>query len=79
MTPAYSNIFKDSYPPVGEKETRFLNSGGIVAYAPEFYELLTQGEIKDADDDQLYYTKLFVDKNIRVIFKQKCSRFKFQF
>ena len=58
---------KNSYPEVGEKENRFLNSGGIIGYAPEFYALITHKEVKDNDDDQLYYTNLFLDDNIRVI------------
>ncbi|KAG8284269.1 Procollagen-lysine,2-oxoglutarate 5-dioxygenase 1, partial [Homalodisca vitripennis] len=38
---------------------------GIIGYASELYELLSSHELKATDDDQLYYTKLFLDKNIR--------------
>jgi hypothetical protein len=38
---------------------------GFIGYLPLVAELLT-GEIKDSDDDQLYYTKQFLDDDRRV-------------
>ena len=33
-----------------------------MGYAPDIYKMLTDHEIKDADDDQLYFTNLFIDE-----------------
>lgn len=55
---------ENQYPHV-EVGKRFLCSGGIIGYAPEMYKLMTAHVIKDADDDQLYYTKLYLDKDVR--------------
>ena len=41
---------------------RFLNSGGFIGYAKDVYELLTAKDLKDTDDDQRYYTKLFLEE-----------------
>ncbi|KAF6021471.1 PLOD1 [Bugula neritina] len=50
------------YPPVRTGESRYLNSGGYMGYADSIYKLLTDHEIADADDDQLYFTNLFIDE-----------------
>lgn len=57
---------KDEYPEVGENEKRFLNSGGIIGYANDLYELIMFKEILDDDDDQLYFTQIFLDESLRV-------------
>ncbi|XP_028394041.1 multifunctional procollagen lysine hydroxylase and glycosyltransferase LH3-like [Dendronephthya gigantea] len=54
----------DEYPEVTEGK-RFLCSGGIIGYAPEVFQLMTHHEVKDTDDDQLYYTKLYLDAKLR--------------
>ncbi|CAJ0581474.1 unnamed protein product, partial [Mesorhabditis spiculigera] len=54
----------DQYPLV-EFGKRFLNSGLYLGYAPEIYKLLTLHEVKDSDDDQLYFTKAYLDKKTR--------------
>ena len=41
---------------------RFLNSGGFIGYAKDVYELVTAEDLKDTDDDQRYYTKLFLEE-----------------
>ena len=49
-------------------EKRFLNSGGFVGYASDVYEMISnKEEIHDDDDDQLFYTKIFLNKTTRVI------------
>lgn len=58
---------KDSYPEVKEDEKRFLNSGGVMAYASDLYELASLYPIKDEDDDQLYFTQIFLNKTTRVL------------
>jgi len=49
------------YPEVRPNEKRFLNSGGFVGYAPQVAELLSE-KLNDNDDDQLYYTRVFLDR-----------------
>lgn len=58
----------DSYPKVAENEKRYLNSGGFIGYASDIYEIITRDQIKDEDDDQLFYTNIFLNKPTQVIF-----------
>ena len=44
----------------------FFCSLGIIGYAPEVHQLMTHHKVSDTDDDQLYYTKLYLDENLRV-------------
>ncbi len=39
---------------------------GFIGYAPELYKIVTSSDIEDADDDQLFYTKVFLDKDLNV-------------
>ncbi|BFZ23213.1 hypothetical protein BsWGS_26252 [Bradybaena similaris] len=55
----------DKYPPVKDTEKRFLNSGGFIGYAREVYELTNYQPVKDTDDDQLYYTRLYLNRALR--------------
>lgn len=52
------------YPTVARGK-RFLNSGGFIGYAPELYQLVTAADVQDSDDDQLYYTRLYLDTEVR--------------
>ena len=63
--------FKSDYPEVGVDEKRFLNSGGIIGYANSFYEIISSANLKDSDDDQLFYTKTFLDSALRVAYITK--------
>ena len=36
-----------------------------MGYAPELYHILNSGEIANDDDDQLFYTKVFLDEKKR--------------
>ena len=57
---------EDQYPNVKDsREKRFLNSGGFIGYIRQINELLNQNEIKDTNDDQLYYTKIYLDTALR--------------
>ncbi|XP_023161506.2 procollagen-lysine,2-oxoglutarate 5-dioxygenase [Drosophila hydei] len=51
----------DRYPEVEGKASRYLNSGAFIGYAPQVIELLKE-DIEDTGDDQLYYTKVFLDE-----------------
>lgn len=44
---------------------RFLNSGGFIGYADALYDLVAYKEIDNKGDDQLYYTKIFLDEKLR--------------
>lgn len=39
---------------------------GFIGFAPQVYEMMSYGRVEDEDDDQLYYTKIFLDQNLRV-------------
>uniref|UniRef100_A0A3P9AIJ4 procollagen-lysine 5-dioxygenase n=1 Tax=Esox lucius TaxID=8010 RepID=A0A3P9AIJ4_ESOLU len=53
------------YPPVHTGK-RYLNSGGFIGFAPEVSAIVQQWKQKDNDDDQLFYTKIYLDKAQRV-------------
>jgi hypothetical protein len=56
---------------VESNEKRFLNSGGFIGYASDIYEMITSKEkIEDNDDDQLFYTKIFLNETTRVNFEE---------
>lgn len=52
------------YPPVHSGK-RYLNSGGFMGYIPELSTLVQQWKYKDNDDDQLFYTRIYLDKTQR--------------
>jgi hypothetical protein len=56
---------QEKYPKVSEKEKRFLNSGAFIGYANDIYEIISFVPIEDNDDDQLYYTQIFLNKELR--------------
>ncbi|XP_036403801.1 multifunctional procollagen lysine hydroxylase and glycosyltransferase LH3 [Megalops cyprinoides] len=55
------------YPPVYTGK-RYLNSGGFIGYAPDLSAIVRQWKHKDNDDDQLFYTKIYLDKAQRTKF-----------
>ena len=62
---------KEQYPEVSEGEKRYLNSGGFIGYAKDIHEILNYAEVEDRDDDQLYYTKIFLNAEYRNKHKMK--------
>ena len=46
---------------------------GFIGYAPEIYKLVWDHKVEDTDDDQLYYTQLYLDKELRVSSFDGCS------
>lgn len=52
------------YPTVEPKASQFLNSGAFIGYAPQVWALL-ETTISDTDDDQLYYTNVFLNEELR--------------
>ncbi|XP_064610381.1 procollagen-lysine,2-oxoglutarate 5-dioxygenase 1-like isoform X2 [Liolophura sinensis] len=55
----------NKYPVVSLNEKRYLNSGGFIGYAKDIYEIVSHDVIKNRDDDQLYYTKIYLDPELR--------------
>uniref|UniRef100_A0A903Z0E1 procollagen-lysine 5-dioxygenase n=1 Tax=Anopheles minimus TaxID=112268 RepID=A0A903Z0E1_9DIPT len=55
---------KSAYPSLEGRGMRFLNSGLFMGYADKLYKLLKTPS-KDTEDDQLYYTKAYLDEELR--------------
>ncbi|XP_032818072.1 procollagen-lysine,2-oxoglutarate 5-dioxygenase 2-like isoform X1 [Petromyzon marinus] len=68
----------DKYPHVRSGK-RFLNSGGVVGLAPALHQVVSQWELRDDDDDQLFYTKVYIDpakrSKINITLDHKCRIF----
>ncbi|KAM7004194.1 multifunctional procollagen lysine hydroxylase and glycosyltransferase LH3-like, partial [Passerculus sandwichensis] len=54
-----------STPPSPPGGKPFLNSGGFVGYAPALWALVERWHYRDDDDDQLFYTQLYLDRELR--------------
>ncbi|XP_058038161.1 multifunctional procollagen lysine hydroxylase and glycosyltransferase LH3 [Ahaetulla prasina] len=54
----------EKYPPVTYGK-RFLNSGGFIGYAPVINRIVQLWKYKDDDDDQLFYTRVYLDPALR--------------
>lgn len=54
----------DKYPLVSRGK-RYLNSGGFIGYASDIYEILDTAQIKNEDDDQLFYTNVYLNEELR--------------
>ncbi|XP_008556514.1 procollagen-lysine,2-oxoglutarate 5-dioxygenase [Microplitis demolitor] len=52
------------YPKVYHGEP-YLNSGGFIGYASDVYAIITNKKIEDTDDDQLYYTNVYLNESLR--------------
>lgn len=37
-----------------------------MGYAPELYKIVSSKEVADDDDDQLFYTNVYLDEKLRV-------------
>lgn len=44
----------------------FCLSSGFIGYASVFHQVVADHDIDDVEDDQLYYTKIFLNKQKRV-------------
>ncbi|EUB62621.1 Procollagen-lysine,2-oxoglutarate 5-dioxygenase 3 [Echinococcus granulosus] len=53
------------YPVVDENESRFLNSGSFVGPIADIFRIISHSPIENEDDDQLFYTKIFLDLSLR--------------
>lgn len=52
------------YPPV-PKGNQFLNSGGFIGFAADVFSIVAYKDVADNDDDQLYFTKIYLDEEMR--------------
>ncbi|XP_032202383.1 procollagen-lysine,2-oxoglutarate 5-dioxygenase 2 isoform X1 [Mustela erminea] len=68
----------DKYPIVHIGK-RYLNSGGFIGYAPYINKIVQQWNLQDNDDDQLFYTKIYIDplkrEAINITLDHKCKIF----
>ncbi|XP_067879645.1 multifunctional procollagen lysine hydroxylase and glycosyltransferase LH3-like [Heterodontus francisci] len=58
----------EKYPPIRNGK-RYLNSGGFIGYAPLINNIVQQWKFKDDDDDQLFYTKIYLNTVLREKYK----------
>lgn len=56
---------KKEYPKVEGNGYKYLNSGMFIGYAANIYEILKSSQLKDDDDDQLFYSKVFLNPEMR--------------
>jgi procollagen-lysine,2-oxoglutarate 5-dioxygenase len=57
---------KSKYPPPEGEGQKYLNSGMFIGYAANLYNILNWKLVKDTEDDQLFYTKVYLDEKMRV-------------
>lgn len=55
----------EDYPTVKGSQKRYLNSGMFIGYVREILKLLNRETIGNTDDDQLFYTHAYLDKEFR--------------
>ncbi|CAI5775655.1 procollagen-lysine,2-oxoglutarate 5-dioxygenase 2 isoform X2 [Podarcis lilfordi] len=68
----------DKYPIVRSGK-RYLNAGGFIGYSPAVNSIVQQWNLQDNDDDQLFYTKIYIDQlkreRINITLDHKCNIF----
>ncbi|XP_051538136.1 procollagen-lysine,2-oxoglutarate 5-dioxygenase 2-like isoform X2 [Myxocyprinus asiaticus] len=69
---------EEKYPSVRNGK-RFLNSGGFIGNAPYIHTIVNQWDLHDNDDDQLFYTKIYLDplqrERLNMTLDHKCEIF----
>ncbi|XWV26902.1 putative procollagen-lysine [Tupanvirus soda lake] len=63
----------NKYPVINTKY-KYLNSGSIIGYRDNIYNLIKNGSVKDNDDDQLYFTLKYLAGE-KIILDHKCELF----
>ncbi|XWV25563.1 hypothetical protein QJ856_gp0191 [Tupanvirus deep ocean] len=63
----------NEYPVVNTKY-KYLNSGSIIGYRDNIYNLIKNGKVKDDDDDQLFFTLKYLAGE-KIILDHKCELF----
>ncbi|XP_069474352.1 procollagen-lysine,2-oxoglutarate 5-dioxygenase 2 isoform X2 [Ambystoma mexicanum] len=68
----------DKYPFVRSGK-RFLSSGGFIGYMSAIKKIVEQWDLQDNDDDQLFYTKIYINplqrERINITLDHKCRIF----
>ncbi|XP_061492936.1 procollagen-lysine,2-oxoglutarate 5-dioxygenase 2 isoform X2 [Rhineura floridana] len=68
----------DKYPVVRSGK-RYLNAGGFIGYSSAVNSIVQQWNLQDNDDDQLFYTKIYIDQikreHINITLDHKCNIF----
>lgn len=59
------------YPAVEAHQKRFLNSGGMIGKAGQLLAVVKAQTIQDKDDDQLFYSLVYLDEKLRTELKLK--------
>lgn len=44
---------------------------GFIGYASDLYSIVSSRDVRDTDDDQLYYSQIFINKELRDKYKIK--------
>jgi hypothetical protein len=70
----WPDISLEKYYPNTKSNYKFLNSGGFIGNAYDILNILTM-DIKDNDDDQLYFTKIFLFNNVNIKLDYYCEIF----
>jgi hypothetical protein len=70
----WPDISLEKYYPNTKSNYKFLNSGGFIGNAYDILNILTM-DIKDNDDDQLYFTKIFLFNNVNIKLDYNCEIF----
>ncbi|XP_051969736.1 procollagen-lysine,2-oxoglutarate 5-dioxygenase 2-like isoform X2 [Xyrauchen texanus] len=69
---------EEKYPTIRNGK-RFLNSGGFIGNAPYIHTIVNQWDLHDNDDDQLFYTKIYLDplqrERLNMTLDHKCEIF----
>lgn len=63
-----------NYYPVINNKYKYLNSGCIMGYRNDIYDLIKNSNIKDSDDDQLYFTTKYLSGS-KIIIDHNCELF----
>ena len=56
LSNTYTQVFSEA----------FCIAAGFIGYAADLYGIVTEKPIANSDDDQLYYTQIFLDEALRV-------------
>lgn len=70
----WPDISLEKYYPNTKSKYKFLNSGGFIGNAYDILNNLDM-DIKDDDDDQLYFTKIFIFNNVNIKIDYNCEIF----
>lgn len=68
-----NKLLTSCYPDVGTKY-KYLNSGCFMGYRDDIYNLIKYSNINDNDDDQLFFTKIFITGG-KIILDYECQLF----